>query len=113
MTLILSNDDVEKLLTMRDCIEVMEEAYAELAEGRGVSRTRSDCFTPTARADALYSLKSMDGVAPKLGVGAVRINSDIVTWPKQGGNERRVKVPSAPNRRYVVGVAAGFIPKPR
>ena len=64
MTLILSNDDVENLLTMRDCLAVMEEAYAELAEGRGVSRTRSDCFTPTARPDALYSLKSMDGVVP-------------------------------------------------
>ena len=35
MTLILSNDDVEKLLTMRECIEVMEEAYIELAEGAG------------------------------------------------------------------------------
>ena len=101
MTLILSNDDVEKLLTMQDCIEVMEQAYAELAEGRGVSRTRSDCFTPTARADALYSLKSMDGVAPKLGVGAVRINSDIITWPKRGNNLRREKVPAAPNNRYV------------
>jgi alanine dehydrogenase len=101
MTLILSNDDVEKLLTMRDCIEVMEGAYLELAHGRGVSRTRSDCFTPTARADALYSLKSMDGVAPKLGVGAVRINSDIITWPKRGNNMRREKVPAAPNGRYV------------
>src|ERR1700716_3954579 len=101
MTLILSNDDVEKLLTMRDCIEVMEEAYVELVEGRGVSRTRSDCFTPTGRADALYSLKSMDGVVPKLGVGAVRINSDIITWPKRGNNMRREKVPAAPNNRYV------------
>ena len=101
MTLILSNDDVEKLLTMRECIEVMEEAYVELAEGRGVSRTRSDCFTPTARPDALYSLKSMDGVIPKLGVGAVRINSDIITWPKRGNNMRREKVPTAPNARYV------------
>src|SRR5882672_1231272 len=101
MTLILSNDDVEKLLTMRDCIAVMEVAYVELAEGRGISRTRSDCFVPTARTDALYSLKSMDGVVPKLGIGAVRINSDIITWPKEGGNERRVKVPSAPNARYV------------
>ncbi len=101
MTLILSNDDVEKLLTMRECIDVMEEAYVELAEGRGVSRTRSDCFTPTVRADALYSLKSMDGVVPKLGVGAVRINSDIITWPKRGNNLRREKVPSAPNQRYV------------
>src|SRR6516225_2860937 len=101
MTLILSNDDVEKLLTMRECIAVMEEAYVELADGRGVSRTRSDCFTPTARADALYSLKSMDGVAPKLGVGAVRINSDIVTWPKRGNAMRREKVAAAPNNRYV------------
>ena len=49
MTLILSNDDVEKLLTMPECIAVLEEAYAELAEGRGVSRQRSDCLTPTAR----------------------------------------------------------------
>ena len=101
MTLILSNDDVEKLLTMPECIDVMEEAYIELAEGRGISRTRSDCFAPTTRPDALYSLKSMDGVVSKLGVGAVRINSDIITWPKRGNNMRREKVPAAPNSRYV------------
>jgi alanine dehydrogenase len=101
MTLILSNDDVDKLLAMPECIAVLEEAYAELAAGRGVSRTRSDCFTPTAREDALYSLKSMDGVIPKLGVGAVRINSDIITWPKRGNNVRREKVPAAPGNRYV------------
>src|SRR5712692_6963198 len=101
MTLILSNDDVEKLLTMHDCIEVMEEAYVELAEGRGVSRTRSDCFAPTTRTDALYSLKSMDGVVPKLGIGAVRINSDIITWPSRDGNVRREKVPAAPGNRWV------------
>jgi ornithine cyclodeaminase/alanine dehydrogenase-like protein (mu-crystallin family) len=101
MTLILSNADVERLLTMPECIGALEEAYVELAEGRGVSRTRSDSLTPTSRPDALYSLKSMDGVVPKLGVGAVRINSDIVTWPKQGNNSRRVKIPAAPNGRYV------------
>src|SRR5262245_28236055 len=101
MTLILSNDDVEKLLTMRECVAVMEEAYVELADGRGVSRTRSDCFTPTARADALYSLKSMDGIAPKFGVGAVPINSDIITWPRRGNTMRREKFAAAPNNRYV------------
>jgi alanine dehydrogenase len=101
MTLILSNDDVSKLITMPECIEVLEQAYAELAAGRGVSRRRSDCLTPTAREGAIYSLKSMDGVIPKLGVGAVRINSDIVTWPKRGNNVRREKVPAAPGNRYV------------
>src|SRR5207244_11959917 len=78
-----------------------KEPYVERAEGRWVSRTRSDCFAPTARPDALYSLKSMDGVVPKLGIGAVRINSDIITWPKRGNNMRREKVPAAPNNRYV------------
>jgi alanine dehydrogenase len=101
MTLILSNDDVEKLLTMHECIEVLEDVYIELSAGRGVNRIRSDCLVPVARTDALYSLKSMDAVIPKLGVGAVRIDSDIVTWPRQGTIMRRVKVPSAPNSRYV------------
>ena len=101
MTLILSNDDVGKLLTMPECIDVLEQAYIELAEGRGVSRTRSDCITPTSRSDAVYSLKSMDGVIPKLGVGAIRISSDIVTWPKKGNTLVREKVPAAPGNRYV------------
>ena len=100
MTLILSNADVEKLLTMPDCIAALEEAYVDLANGQGVTRTRSDTITPTTREDALYSLKSMDGIVPALGVGAVRINSDILTWPKIGNNFRRVKVPAAPNQRY-------------
>jgi ornithine cyclodeaminase/alanine dehydrogenase-like protein (mu-crystallin family) len=101
MTLILSNDDVQQLLTMRECIDVLEDVYAELSNGRGVNRRRSDCLVPSGQDDALYSLKSMDGVIPKLGVGAVRIDSDIVTWPKQGNNMRRVKVPAAPGNRYV------------
>jgi alanine dehydrogenase len=98
VTLILSNDDVAELLTVRECIVVLEDAYVELSEGRGVSRVRSDCLVP-ATGDAIYSLKSMDGVVPKLGIGAVRIDSDIVT--KGGGGMRRVKVPAAPGRRYV------------
>ncbi len=100
MTLILSNDDVDKLLTMPECIDVLEEAYVELIEGRGVNRTRSDCITPTSRPDAVYGLKSMDGVIPRFGIGAIRINSDVVTFPKKGNNIVREKVPAAPGARY-------------
>jgi alanine dehydrogenase len=101
MTLILSNEDVDKLLTMPECIDALEEAYVELAEGRGITRTRSDCITPTQQADAVYGLKSMDGVCPKLGIGAVRINSDIVRFPKKGNTVVREKVPAAPGNRWV------------
>ena len=101
MTLLLSNADVRELLTMPECIAALEDAYLELAQGRGVTRTRSDTLTPTSRPDALYSLKSMDGVIPKLGVGAVRINSDIIIWPTRQGHPRREKVPAAPGGRWV------------
>jgi len=101
MTLILSNADVDKLLTMPECIDALEEAYVELAEGRGITRTRSDCITPTQREDAVYGLKSMDGVCPKLGIGAVRINSDIIRFPKRGNTVVREKVPAAPGNRWV------------
>jgi alanine dehydrogenase len=100
MTLILSNADVEKLLTMPECIDALEESYVELIEGRGVNRTRSDCITPTSNPNAIYGLKSMDGVIPKFGIGAIRINSDIITFPKKGNNVVREKVPAA-NGRYV------------
>ncbi len=102
MTLILSNDDIERLLVMDELIDVLEDAFVELIEGRGGNRRRSDIVTPTSlRDDGLYALKSMDGVIPKFGIGAVRINSDILTFPKSGNEMRRVKVPAAPGDRYV------------
>ena len=102
MTLILSNSDVEQVLTMENLIPALEEAYVELVEGRGGNRVRSDIITPTdLRDDGLYSLKSMDGVIPKFGIGAIRLNSDILTFPQSGNEMRRVKVPAAPGNRWV------------
>ena len=87
---------------MKDLVPAIEEAYVELIEGRGANRLRSDIVTPTTQCeDGLYALKSMDGVIPKFGVGAIRINSDILTFPESGGLMRRVKVPAAPGNRYV------------
>jgi len=101
MTLLLSNEDIAATLTMADCLEAMDIAYRELGAGRGVNGVRSEMLTPTTRDDALYSLLTMDGVIPSFGISAVRINSDILTWPKSDAGLRRVKVPAAPNQRYV------------
>ena len=101
MTLILSNEEITGLLTMPDTLGALEDAYGELAAGRGATRRRSDILAPVRGGDATYGLKSMDGVLPKAGVSAIRINSDIVTWPEIDGSRRRVKVPAAPNQRFV------------
>lgn len=101
MTLLLSNDDVEAALQMSDCLDAMEIAYRDLGLRQGGSGLRSEILTPTVRDDALHSLLTMSGVVPRFGIGAVRINSDILTWPISAGGQRRVKVPTAPNERYV------------
>src|SRR5262245_7299792 len=101
MTLILNNDQIAALLSMQSCIDVLEDAFVELAEGRGAYRRRSDICTPSTHpSGGMYALKSMDGVVPKLGVGAIRLNSDILTFPTVSDVKRRVKVPAAPNNRY-------------
>src|SRR5262249_59381128 len=103
MTLLLTNDDVERALTMRECIDVLERAYPELGEGIGVSRTVSQIFTPTAHSkDALYSFKSMDGVAPFAEVAAIRLTSEILTWPKDAsGRAKKVRIGAAPGGRFI------------
>jgi len=101
MTLLLSNEDVEAALAMPDCLEAMETAYRDLGEAKGGNGLRSDVLTPSSRHDALYSLLTMSGVIPRFGIGAVRINSDIVTWPVSPSGPRRVKIPAAPGERYV------------
>ncbi len=100
--LVLNNAEISAIIDMPTCIAAMERAYRGMSEGRGVNRRRSDTIVATGSADAgrIYSLKSMDGVSPDLGVGAVRINSDIITYPEISGQRRRVKVPAAPGERY-------------
>ena len=103
MTLLLTNDEVDQLLDMRECLDVMESAYRELGEGIGVTRTVSQVFTPTRHSeDALYSFKSMDGAAPFLDVAAIRLTSEILTWPRdEQGHARRIRIGAAPNGRFV------------
>ncbi len=100
--LVLNNEEITAIIDMPMCIAAMETAYRGMSEGRGVNRRRSDTLVESGPADSgrIYSLKSMDGVSPDLGVGAVRINSDIITYPEIGGQRRRVKVPAAPGERF-------------
>lgn len=104
MTLILNDQQVLELLTMEELIATMEEAYIELAEGRGTYRVRSDIIAPASGIDNIFALKSMDGVIPKFGVGSIRINSDILHYRRDGSHLRRDRVPSDDNGCYV-----GFI----
>lgn len=97
---IFSIEEMEQTLKMPAVVEAMRTMEVELGMGRATNRLRSDiyCATPD---DGVYVLKSMDGVIPKMEVGAVRINSDVIKWIPRAGGTRKEKVPAAPGNRWV------------
>ena len=42
----LSNQNIAQLLTSKDCIEALDEAFHALARGEAVSRPRTDVWVP-------------------------------------------------------------------
>jgi alanine dehydrogenase len=97
---IFSVEEMQSVLKMPAVVDAHRVMEVELAEGRAVNRLRSDiyCGSPDG---GVYVLKSMDGVVPAMEVGAVRINSDIISWIPRAGGIRKEKVPTAPGNRWV------------
>ena len=100
MTILLSNDEIAGLLNIKDVLEALEIAYLEAAAGRAILGTRAEIITETTHPDSVYQLKMMSAAISSLGVGAVRINSDILSFPAVCGKKRRKKVPLAPGDRW-------------
>ncbi len=97
---VLSNDDVDLLLTMPECIAELELMYADYADGRALLVPRVDNLSPSTEPDSYYAFKQMGGAWPRKRVQALRINSDIIIHPLVEGKRRRVKRPRA-NGRWV------------
>ena len=99
--LILNSDHVKSVLTMKDCMEALEDAYRENALGRTVNHRRTHLHMAVSKPDRLYRFKTMPGGIEKLGILAIRLNSDMMTWPMIDGKRRQVKVAATPGKRFV------------
>ena len=77
----LNNADVEKVLDMRTAMEALRVGYADLARGDAAYIPRIDLWAPTGRDDDYYAWGSMTGVSRTIGIAAVRIKSDVISWP--------------------------------
>lgn len=100
MTLLLSNEDVLRVMDLDACIDALEHAFRDLARGEAVNRPRSHTYTPLGDGHN-YLFKSMDGSVPRLGVHAIRMSSDHTHEFARGGIRRREKEARAPGGRYV------------
>ncbi len=100
MTLVLSNDEIARLLPVDDCLERLEEMYTDLGQHKAVNRPRSDMYAPPGP-NGRYILKSMDGLTPRYKVAAIRLNSDTIQWSHGAAGIRKDKQPIAPGGTWV------------
>ena len=85
--LFIHNDAVEKLLSMRECMDAMEEAFRQIPSGRAIHRPRLDMYVPCEREDGYYRWGTMEGAND--GIFAIRMKSDVITWPRDASGARR------------------------
>ena len=100
MTLILSNEEIDQILTMEMALECVEACQHAVEAEEAINSPRVDTLAPTKFGDTegVYSLKSMSGLWPAAGMAALRINSDVLIWPEVSGNIRRDRLASADGR---------------
>jgi len=103
MSLLLSNDDVERALTPEDAIAATETIYRELAEGLAINRARSQTYMPVESKEHPgfhYRFKSQEGSGVSSGVWALRVTSDMAGFSYTAGVKRRRILPVATGSRY-------------
>lgn len=107
MTLLLNNNEIESVLTMKHCLDALQVLYEELGTGSAGSFPRQDVHVSTQPreeypdAPVAHYMKTMGGTAPSFGVSAVRMSSDICAFPFVDGRLRRVKIPVASGNQFL------------
>jgi ornithine cyclodeaminase/alanine dehydrogenase-like protein (mu-crystallin family) len=93
--LIISNDDVARVLTMENTIAALEASYGELVTREAVCRPRIDIRIPTKDPRKTYQWGSMEGGSTS-GYFAIRIKSDVVYEREENGVVTQEKYCSRP-----------------
>jgi ornithine cyclodeaminase/alanine dehydrogenase-like protein (mu-crystallin family) len=84
MTLMISNADVAKVLTMETTLAALEGAYLALAKQEAVCRPRIDISIPTSDPSKTYQWGTMEGGSTE-GYFAIRMKSDVIYETEYNG----------------------------
>ena len=99
--LILSNEEIESLLTVDLALKSLERAYIGQAQGTAVNRPRSDLYLPGVHEGSVYAFKTMEGGLVESKIVALRLNSDVIRWQERENRVVKDKVPLAPGKKWV------------
>ena len=77
MVYFINNDEVQRLLSLKDCMETTESAYREWDAGQAAIRSKTSLYVYNREENTRYNFTSMEGAVQSLGIFAIRMRSDI------------------------------------
>jgi alanine dehydrogenase len=89
LTIIITDEDVRRLLPMPDCIAAMRTAFSDFAKGTAVNRPRMRYLAQHPDPARKYLANVHVGAVPSTGIACVRAGSQIMR-PAGPGNDRRL-----------------------
>lgn len=84
----LDNADVAELLTMEATIDALRIGFEQLAVGNAAHVPRLELWSPSADENRYHCLGSMSGTTTHFGIAAIRIKSDVLSWPEGRRQEK-------------------------
>src|SRR5262249_11791941 len=102
MTIIITDEDVKRLLPMRDCIEAMRVAFGDLAAGAAVNRPRMRYLARHPDPERRYLANVHVGAVPSCGIACVRAGSQVIRPPSAANDRRLYENPQAFNWGIVI-----------
>lgn len=102
MTIIITDEDVRRLLPMRECIDAMRVAFRDFADGAAVNRPRMRYLAAHKDPDRRYMANVHVGAVPSAGIACVRAGSQIMRPPGAGRDRRTYDNPQAFNWGFVI-----------
>lgn len=102
MTIIITDEDVQRLLSMEECIEAMRVAFADFAKGDAVNRPRVRYTARHSQPDSRYFANVHVGAVPSYGIACVRAGSQIMKPPSATIDRRTYDSPTQFNWGVVI-----------
>ena len=86
--LILTEEEVQRFLTMKDCIVAVEDAFRSLGAGRAHNLARGRIRTDPFEEKYSYWMNCIPGAVPEMGVAALRIDSAVQVLSRDPNRSR-------------------------
>jgi alanine dehydrogenase len=86
--LLISNEDVEKVLPMDRCVELVESGFRDVGLAEALDTGRSDVYTATSQSGLFHRAAVLRGTNRRQGILSVRIMSHMAYFTEQGTQEQ-------------------------